>query len=428
MPQKGIIGIPVSVCTKQMTHNPKQLNMYVLIQECGNDFRIESASESKPALRRRLKDRATEYVKNFFFEDNCDETSKAKGRQFLDELKNFSGDYWDDEDDYYHMSWRIVKVQYIRKPAKKKKTIPVVMAFGEEIVGAIDDGQDVKEILDEYAGTDSLVVRKFNTEAEKKAYKQGLIDVYGWEMFMELTEKYNRKLRDAALGKKKEFIYFLNFKQKIQKFFVVMKANERIDAILQHYNINAKVFAERLGMDRPQAIYDIINEKTKTITDRMANKIISVFSDINKSWLLSGEGEMLKDESIPVGVFLESDHKAPLKRILLLLNEEGISLNDFSRCVNSSVSRFNNALNWPLNSSNPVFGNDAQIRGWVDAFCELFPHYSKIWILFGKGEKLTYVAKGLDELKERIDAIENQQDVEKKTLLGILDHLIKENQ
>lgn len=180
--------------------------MYVLIQECGNDFRIESASESKPALRRRLKDRATEYVKNFFFEDNCDETSKAKGRQFLDELKNFSGDYWDDEDDYYHMSWRIVKVQYICKPAKKKKTIPVVMAFGEEIVGAIDDGQDVKEILDEYAGTDSLVVRKFHTEAEKKAYEQGLIDMYGWEKYIELTDKYNRKLRDAALGKKKEFL------------------------------------------------------------------------------------------------------------------------------------------------------------------------------------------------------------------------------
>ena len=180
--------------------------MYVLINQCGNDFSVESASESKPALRRLLNDKATEYVKDFFFEDKCDETSKAKGRRFLDELENFSGDYWDDEDDSYLMSWRIVKVQYICKPAKKKKKITAVMAFGEEIVQAIDNGQDTKDILDEYAGTDSLVVRKFETEAEKKAYEQGLNDMYGWEKFMELTDKYNRKLRDAALGKKKDFL------------------------------------------------------------------------------------------------------------------------------------------------------------------------------------------------------------------------------
>lgn len=73
-----------------------------------------------------------------------------------------------------------------------------------------------------------------------------------------------------------------------------MNAKERIEAILSFYDINAKTLSERLGMDRPQAIYDILNEKTKSITERMASKIISVFSEINKSWIMSGEGEMLK--------------------------------------------------------------------------------------------------------------------------------------
>lgn len=71
-----------------------------------------------------------------------------------------------------------------------------------------------------------------------------------------------------------------------------MDAKKRICAILQHYNISAKAFSERLGMDRPQAIYDIINGKTRSITEKMAGKIISVFSDISKSWLMSGEGDM----------------------------------------------------------------------------------------------------------------------------------------
>lgn len=72
-----------------------------------------------------------------------------------------------------------------------------------------------------------------------------------------------------------------------------MNAKERISAILTHYGISAKAFSERLGMERPQAIYDIINGKTRSITEKMAGKIISVFSDISKSWLMSGEGDML---------------------------------------------------------------------------------------------------------------------------------------
>ena len=72
-----------------------------------------------------------------------------------------------------------------------------------------------------------------------------------------------------------------------------MNAKERIEAILDYYNINAKAFSERLEMDRAQAIYDILSGKTKSITEKMAIKIISVFSEISKSWLMSGDGEML---------------------------------------------------------------------------------------------------------------------------------------
>lgn len=205
-----------------------------------------------------------------------------------------------------------------------------------------------------------------------------------------------------------------------------MNAKERINAILQYYEINAKVFAERIGMDRPQAIYDIINEKTKTITDKMANKIISVFSDINKSWLLTGEGEMIKDAAFAEADILEDKHKAPLQRILQLLSEEGISLADFTRCVHSSESRFGRALSWPKSSSNKLLGNDSQIRDWIDSFCELFPHYSKMWILFGIGDRYSFVARNIHEINQRISELEVQQKEDKKTLLGILNHLITE--
>lgn len=67
-----------------------------------------------------------------------------------------------------------------------------------------------------------------------------------------------------------------------------------IEKVLEHTKLNPAELARSIGLKRPQAIYDIINGKTKNISNRMACKIISVFPVFNKSWLMTGEGEMLK--------------------------------------------------------------------------------------------------------------------------------------
>lgn len=75
-----------------------------------------------------------------------------------------------------------------------------------------------------------------------------------------------------------------------------MTAQEKIEKILMYLNINAKVFSEDLGYVRPQIIYDIQKGKTKRISEELASKIVSVFPDISKSWLLADEGDMLKEQ------------------------------------------------------------------------------------------------------------------------------------
>lgn len=52
--------------------------------------------------------------------------------------------------------------------------------------------------------------------------------------------------------------------------------------------------AKLSGYERPQAFYDVINGKTKRISTEMADNIISAFPTVQRSWLLTGEGEMLK--------------------------------------------------------------------------------------------------------------------------------------
>lgn len=76
-----------------------------------------------------------------------------------------------------------------------------------------------------------------------------------------------------------------------------MGANERLQYIINNEGLNPKVFSERLGYDRPQAIYDVLKKKTKNITESLLNKIVSVFPKYSKVWLLTGEGEILKSET-----------------------------------------------------------------------------------------------------------------------------------
>lgn len=71
-------------------------------------------------------------------------------------------------------------------------------------------------------------------------------------------------------------------------------ASDIINKLLIYSELNAKSFSEKIGLERPQAIYDILKGKTKSISLAMQDKILSVFPELNRTWLMTGEGEMLK--------------------------------------------------------------------------------------------------------------------------------------
>ena len=89
-------------------------------------------------------------------------------------------------------------------------------------------------------------------------------------------------------------------------------------------------------------------------------------------------------------LFRSIERKGPLARILELLNDENITLDDFAKSINSYATLFDNAIKWPYDSKNLILGNDKAIRGWVNSFCDVFPKYSKFWILTGKGSRYNY--------------------------------------
>lgn len=86
-----------------------------------------------------------------------------------------------------------------------------------------------------------------------------------------------------------------------------MKSSEKIEKILNYLGMNPKAFSETLGYERPQVIYDIQKGKTKSISSDLSNKIISVYPQFNRSWLLADEGEMLNKSTASESLNISSE-------------------------------------------------------------------------------------------------------------------------
>lgn len=150
-----------------------------------------------------------------------------------------------------------------------------------------------------------------------------------------------------------------------------MTASEQIQKVLEYLNINAKAFSERIGYDRPQIIYDIIKYRTKRISESLAIKIISVFPEINKTWLLTGEGDMLKDNAVNNSVDNPQEEVHGTVVPLLPILAHGGKLTDFE----CSISRYECEK-----VISPIDGVDLAITISGDSMAPEYPSGSSVLI------------------------------------------------
>lgn len=76
-----------------------------------------------------------------------------------------------------------------------------------------------------------------------------------------------------------------------------MELRERIELIRQETGMSKAAFSRHLGFPNPQVIQDLSSGKTKSISPDVRNRILSAFPKIDSKWLLTGEGEMLGEET-----------------------------------------------------------------------------------------------------------------------------------
>ena len=89
---------------------------------------------------------------------------------------------------------------------------------------------------------------------------------------------------------------------------------ERIEQLIKYLNMSANAFAASIGMVRSENIYHI-KRGNFGISYDLAERIVSVYPEVNPTWLLSGVGDMLLNAkhqrcSVP---FYEGDIESVLK-------------------------------------------------------------------------------------------------------------------
>ena len=73
--------------------------------------------------------------------------------------------------------------------------------------------------------------------------------------------------------------------------------NKRISHLISKLNMTPYEFSKKMGNSRPDTLYNLLNNEESQPSPKTLNKIKDNFPEINYTWLLTGEGEMLNDSS-----------------------------------------------------------------------------------------------------------------------------------
>lgn len=71
---------------------------------------------------------------------------------------------------------------------------------------------------------------------------------------------------------------------------------DRIERVADYYGKSMRQLSVMLGLSSPQTFYDIKSGKIQSISRKILEKARTNLPEINASWLLTGEGEMLVDQ------------------------------------------------------------------------------------------------------------------------------------
>lgn len=137
---------------------------------------------------------------------------------------------------------------------------------------------------------------------------------------------------------------------------------DRLDKFMSARRLNDSKVTKDAGLS--QGTISRARDKGNDLSDRAAAKILETYTELNKDWLINGEGKML---ITPSEIY---------NRLQELLKLEGVEIAELEATNNNIKGTFQRAL---LNTDINI------ARGWAEAVCSFFGgKYSFDWIVYGK--------------------------------------------
>ena len=124
---------------------------------------------------------------------------------------------------------------------------------------------------------------------------------------------------------------------------------ERLMEFLKYLGVGQNKFAERVGLSR-----GYVNNIGDNITMKSVNKIVQVYPELSKNWLLTGEGEMLSGEQ-PERAHSEAGRKSGENRDLSTSFEhkfDEIIAIERSNAETNKTNAETNKMNAEINKTN----------------------------------------------------------------------------
>lgn len=76
-----------------------------------------------------------------------------------------------------------------------------------------------------------------------------------------------------------------------------MDTSERLKRVIDYSGLTASSFSKAIQTKTKQAVYDILQGRTHSISNSVASKIVARFPEISETWLLTGNGDMFRERS-----------------------------------------------------------------------------------------------------------------------------------
>ncbi|WP_147398641.1 hypothetical protein [Bacteroides stercoris] len=157
----------------------------------------------------------------------------------------------------------------------------------------------------------------------------------------------------------------------------MMNSREILEFITDNEKVTLSKLSQLMGIKRAQPLYDIRDGKIKAISANYADKILSVFPEYSRVWLITGEGQPFSKNENEENIG-ESIIMAASERFLEVM--EGLKIGPYVLEKDCGVKNAQAKISHYKKGVTKAISADIIVQ-----LCEAYPQVNANYILTGKG-------------------------------------------